>query len=46
MVLISGQTDQSHFEPEELLKGAVFLHKPFSMEVLLRAVTGLLGSKD
>ncbi|HEV3197799.1 MAG TPA: response regulator [Bryobacteraceae bacterium] len=46
VVLISGQTEQSNFEPDEMLIGAVFLQKPFSMEVLLRAVTGLLGSRD
>ena len=42
VILISGQTDQSHFEPDELLSGAVFLQKPFSMEVLMRAVNRLL----
>jgi predicted HD phosphohydrolase len=45
-VLISGQTNQSQFGPDELPRGTVFLQKPFSMEVLLRAITGLLGSKD
>lgn len=46
VVLISGQTNQSQFGPDELPRGTVFLQKPFSMEVLLRAISGLLGSKD
>ena len=46
VILISGQTDCSHFEPDELLRGALFLQKPFSMEALLLAVNQLLGSGD
>ncbi len=46
VILISGQTDRSHFEPGELEHAAVFLQKPFSMEVLLNAVERLLRPSE